>query len=254
MKPKVTVIGVGRLGLSFALLLNSKGYDVLGCDINEKYIDSLNDKIFSSKEPHVNELLQRSTMTFTTSVVAAFNFSDIIFVFVQTPSLETGRYNHKYVDQIVSKIQTNQVKDKTLIIGCTVMPYYCETIEKKLADLNISVVYNPEFIAQGSIIDGLKNADIVLIGGKYPESLLEMYRDIMVTTPVFKTLSLVGAGIAKISINCFLTLKISYANLIGEIIINSYEEHNINEILEAIGSDSRIGNKYLSYGFPAGGV
>jgi UDP-glucose 6-dehydrogenase len=72
--------------------------------------------------------------------------------------------------------------------------------------------------------------------------------------PIFKILSHTGAEIAKISINCFLTLKIGFANMIGEIITNSWEEKNMEAIMDAIGSDSRIGKKYLSYGFPAGGV
>lgn len=255
MKPKVTVIGVGRLGLSFSLLLNSKGYEVLGCDVNEKYIDSLKDKTFLSKEPFINELLQDYTMEFTTNPVTALNYSALIFLFVPTPSDESGSYNHKYIEQVISKIEKNEVKDKTLVIGCTVMPYYCESLQKRLNPLNISVIYNPEFIAQGNIIDGLKNADIVLIGGKdIPTALYSIYVDIMDKEPVFKTLSWTGAEIAKISINCFLTMKIAYANLIGEIITNSWEEKNMESILDAIGSDSRIGKKYLNYGFPAGGV
>jgi len=255
MKQKISVIGVGRLGLSFALLLDSKGYDVIGCDVNERYIGQLKDKTFSSNEPSINELLSNSAMQFTTSATDALNYSDIIFVFVPTPSKEGGNYSHKYVDQVINKIELNKISDKTLVIGCTVMPYYSEGIQKKLLPLNISVVYNPEFIAQGSIIDGLENADIVLMGGEFiPDALFDIYGSIMSKTPVFKTLSWTGAEIAKISINCFLSLKIAFANMIGEIITNSWEEEKIAEILDAIGSDSRIGKKYLSYGFPAGGV
>lgn len=260
MKPKVSVIGIGRLGLSFGLLLNSKGYDVYGCDVNENYITSLRDKTFKSKEPQINELLQDSTMTFTTYTRNALNYSDLIFVFVQTPSKESGEYNHKYVEQVVNRIIDNGNRAKTLIIGCTVMPRYCESIQKKLHPLGINVIYNPEFIAQGSIIDGLKNADIVLMGADLwvstqgQRDLMQIYRDVMDKEPVFKLLSLTGAEITKISINCFLSMKIAFANIIGEIAINSWEEQNVNQILEAIGSDSRIGKKYLSYGFPAGGV
>jgi UDPglucose 6-dehydrogenase len=215
MKPTVSVIGVGRLGLSFALLLNSKGYDVVGCDVNEKYIKSLHRKHFCSKEPHINELLQKSSIKFTTDTSEALEFADFIFVFVQTPSKENGEYNHKYVDQLVTKVQSSGVENKTLIIGCTTMPYYCEKVEKNLKDQNINVLYNPEFIAQGSIVEGLRNADIVLIGGRHiPEEVFDMYHNIMDKEPTFKVLSLVGAGIAKISINCFLTLKIAFANLI----------------------------------------
>lgn len=252
---KVSVIGIGRLGLSFALLLDSKGYDVVGCDVNNRYIELLSSGEFDSKEPHINEMLGKSIMSFTTNPVEAFNHSHIIFVFVPTPSKESGAYNHKYVDQIVDKIIDTKTSGKTLVIGCTVMPKYCTSVQKKLAELNIDVVYNPEFIAQGNIIEGLKKADIVLIGGDViPDSLFEIYRTIMDKEPDFKVLTHTGAEIAKISINCFLTMKIAYANMIGEIAINSYEEENVSKILDAIGSDGRIGNRYLSYGFPAGGV
>lgn len=255
MKPKVSVIGIGRLGLSFALLLDSKGYDVYGCDVNFGYINALNEKKIRSKEPHINELLAESKMSFTTLTKNAINHSDIIFLFVPTPSKPTGAYDHKYVEQVVSKLQLYNAQNKTLVIGCTVMPRYCETIKDKLGKQNINVIYNPEFIAQGSIIDGLRNADMVLVGGEnVPKELIDIYRDIMAITPTFNFLSLTGAEITKIAINCFLTMKIAYANMIGEIAINSWEEENLSAIMDAIGSDSRIGKKYLSYGFPAGGV
>jgi UDPglucose 6-dehydrogenase len=220
-----------------------------------RYIESLREGTFDSNEPHINELLQSSKVKFTVSAKEALEDSDIIFVFVPTPSKDGGAYDHKYVNQVVNKIISTGVMDKTLVIGCTVMPRYCETVKKKLSALGISVVYNPEFIAQGSIIDGLRNADIVLFGGvPQTEDLLKIYEDIMDKEPNFKMLSLTGAEITKMSINCFLTLKIAFANMIGEIVINSHEEENIKDIMDAIGSDSRIGKKYLSYGFPAGGV
>jgi UDPglucose 6-dehydrogenase len=254
MKENISVIGVGRLGLAFALLVNSKGYKVMGCDVNERYINSLVDKSFKSKEPQIDELLAQSTVAFTNNTLATLNYADIIFVFVPTPSLADGSYNHKYVDQVVSKIETFEIKDKTLVIGCTVMPRYCERLKERLKELNINVVYNPEFIAQGSIVDGLRDADIVLIGGYAPFAVYEMYRQIMGREPQFKTLTPTGAEIAKMAINGFLTLKIAYGNLIGEIINSSWEQGSVDDILDAIGSDSRIGNKCLKYGFPAGGV
>lgn len=254
MKPKVSVIGIGRLGLSFALLLDSKGYDVMGCDVNVSYVQMLKDKTLNSPEPHINEMLSASNMSFTTYAVNAFNHADIIFILVQTPSKQGGEYNHKHIDQIVDKLIDNKVKDKTLVISSTVMPQYCQKVQDKLEHLNISVVYNPEFIAQGSIVEGLKNADIVLMGGGCNDGVSQIYIDIMDKVPNFKVLSLTGAEITKMAINCFLTLKIGFANMIGEIIISSWEEENIEQIMDAIGSDSRIGKKYLNYGFPAGGV
>lgn len=253
MNKKVSVIGIGRLGLSFALLLDSKGYDVMGCDVNIGYIESLVGGKFISKEPYINDMLKSAKVKFTTNTMDALCHSDMIFIFVQTPSKETGEYNHKYVDQVVNKIIDSGLIEKTIVVGCTVMPRYCETIQSKLPQNY--VVYNPEFIAQGSIIDGLKNADMVLMGGEtIPQSLLDVYRDIMDKEPIFNLLTTTGAEITKMAINCFLTLKISFANMIGAIAIRSWEEENIEKIMDAIGSDTRIGRKYLSYGFPAGGV
>lgn len=256
MSKKVSIIGVGRLGLSFALLLDSKGYDVVGCDVNESYVNELMAKTFQSKEPYITDMLVNSKMRFTTKPMDAFEHSDMVFVLVQTPSKDGGAYNHKYIDQIVDKLISNNIKDKLLVISSTVMPRYCESVQAKLSDNNINVIYNPEFIAQGSIIDGLKNADIVLIGGEdVPFELSDIYHEIMDKQPVFKILpTTTGAEIVKISINCFLTMKIAFANMIGAIATRSWEEENIEKIMDAIGGDSRIGKKYLNYGFPAGGV
>lgn len=255
MKEKISVIGIGRLGLSFALLLNSKGYEVCGCDVNEKYIAALNNETFKSDEPQINDMLNSSSMRFTTSSKYAFSFSSLIFIFVPTPSKENGEYDHQYIEQVIDEFEKLYTAPafKTIIIGCTVMPGYCSELQKRLSKLKVNIIYNPEFIAQGNIINGLKNSDIVLIGGRIPVIVHSIYIAIMDRTPNFKYLSLTGAEIAKISINCFLTMKISFANMIGEIAINS-GENNVSDILQTIGSDSRIGNKYLNYGFSSGGV
>ncbi len=256
MKEKVSVIGVGRLGLAFALLLDSNGYEVCGCDIDCDRIEELNQQTLKSDEPYINDLLNLSNIIFTTNHKVAFEYAPLVFIFVPTPSKEDGSYDHKHIEQIIGEFEQYARKYNppriTIVIGCTVMPKYCAALQERLADLKVNVVYNPEFIAQGSILNGLRYADIVLTGGKVPMQLLEIYDKIMCIKPNFKHLSLTEAEIAKISINCFLTMKIAFANLIGEIAINSGETPSL--ILDAIGSDSRIGRKFLNYGFPAGGI
>ena len=254
MKEKISIIGVGRLGLTFALLVDEKGYDVCGCDVNEPYIKSLQEKTFVSKEPHVTDLLKQSSIKFTNDTIEALNHSSVIFLFVPTPSLTSGEYNHQYIEQVVAEIENNKITSKTIMIGCTVMPGYCKSLQEKLSKLNIIVIYNPSLISQGEIVNGLKNADIIITGGKIPKVVYDLYVAIMGKTPIFKALSLTGAEIAKISINCFLTTKIAYANRIGEICINSGLWNEVDEILNAIGSDRRIGNEFLKYGFGFSGV
>lgn len=254
---RISVIGLGRLGLSFALLCDSVGYEVFGYEANTERALQIKDKTLKSNELYIEELLAKSKMQIAPSLKEAVRASDLIFVLVATPSLPDGEYDHSQVEKVIEDIKLlfiNHV-NKTVVISCTTMPGFCKSLEEKVKGLNINIIYNPEFIAQGNIINGLKHADMVLIGGDdIPKSLFELYRDIMVVPPNFNVLSLTGSEITKIGINCYLTLKTAYANLIGDIAINSGEEENIHAILNAIGSDKRIGNRYLGYGFPASGI
>lgn len=256
MRKRISVIGLGRLGLSFALLCDSVGYEVFGYEANTERALQIKDKTLKSNELHIEELLAKSKMQITPGLKEAVRASDLIFVLVATPSLPDGEYDHSQVEKVIEDIKLlfiNHV-NKTVVISCTTMPGFCKSLEEKVKGLNINIIYNPEFIAQGNIINGLKHADMVLIGGDdIPKSLFELYRDIMAVPPKFNVLSLTGAELTKVGINCFLTTKISFANMMAEIIIKSGEEDNVNQILVAIGSDSRIGNKFLNFGFGYGG-
>jgi len=118
------------------------------------------------------------------------------------------------------------------------------------------VLYNPEFIAQGSIIHDLQHADMVLIGGE-DASVIDCYKllydDIQVRVPDVHAMSLTAAELVKIGTNCFLTTKISYANMMGEVLIRSGLESDVDRALAAIGADTRIGDRYLRYGIGYGG-
>lgn len=255
MEKKIGIIGLGRLGLTFGLLCKESGYDVCGYEINQERKNQIANKILKTPEPKVEELLNLYDITLANNIQDCLDFADLIFILVATPSKEDGSYNHDSIDSIVKEIKSTQVKNKTLVVVCTTMPTYCESIQNKLKDLGVTVVYNASFISQGFIYDNLQNADIVLIGNKNaPKELFDLYKDIMVKEPNFKVLSSTAAEITKISLNCFLTTKISFSNKIGEICINSGVEDEINEVLNAIGEDSRVGNKFLKYGFGYSGV
>jgi len=253
----ISIIGVGKLGLCLALSLENNSYDVLGCDVNQTYIDSLNEKTFFSHEKDVNELLKKSkNFKSTTSIEDCINFSNIIFVMVTTPSLQDGKYDHSQIESVISKLEKlgKQSQKKLLIIGCTTYPGYCESIKHRLLDLNFEVLYNPEFIAQGDILRGQTYPDIVLIGESTIEAgnkIEEIYKNICKNNPEICRLSLTEAEITKIAINCFITTKISFANMIGDI-CNKLSLSS-NNVLLSIGKDSRIGNKCLKWGFGFGG-
>ena len=252
----VTIIGIGKLGLCFALTLEKAGYNVLGLDINQDYVDSVNNKTLNSNEDGVEELLKCSqNFCATTDMGLAVQHSDLLFVIVATPSLENGRYDHSQVDSVVSSLSKFGVQDnKQLVICCTTMPAYCDTVQERLKEYGYTVSYNPEFIAQGTIIKDQTKPDMVLIGEGSVEAgdLIEnIYINMTENEPRICRMSRTEAEICKISLNCFLTTKIAFANMIGDIAIKS--ECNPDIILEAIGSDTRVGNKYIKYGYGYGG-
>jgi UDPglucose 6-dehydrogenase len=255
---KIGLIGAGRLGICLALLMENAGYDVLVSDIREDYVENLNKKIIETAEPHVAEHLKEArNIEATTDNKRVIRECNIIFTLVATPSLDDGSYNVNAVYDVIRDIQTaGDVSGKTFVVGCTTNPGDCARFQDLLTSYGVSVIYNPEFIAQGSIIKDLTHADMVLIGGDNEEvmhSLSEMYKKIQVTKPKISFMSTTAAELVKLAVNCYLTTKISYANMVGEVMTMAGLENEIETVLNAIGNDSRVGNKYLKYGYGFGG-
>lgn len=259
---RIGVIGAGRLGLTFALLCEKAGYKVIVSDVREDYVYNLNQNICFTNEPLIQKMLfDVLHFSATTNNVEVIENSDIIFTFVPTPSTLDGEYDTTSVFEVVNEFFTaNQlnipINDKKFIVGCTMNPGDTEQIQNKLRMFNIEVAYNPEFIAQGEIVKGLEQSDIVLIGTEYPElgnDLIEIYKKIQTTPVNAHIMTAKAAEITKISINCMLTAKIAYANMLGDVLMKSGLNSEIDIVLNAISSDTRIGKKYMKYGFGFGG-
>jgi nucleotide sugar dehydrogenase len=253
-KTKIGVIGAGRLGICFALLVDRAGYDVVVSDVRESYVKNLNERVISTNEPLVEDLLKESNIEATTSNREVIEQSDIIYTFVATPSTKDGDYDVSAVDSVVKDFEG--VTSKIFVVGCTTNPGDCERFQKKLD--GVKVFYNPEFIAQGSIVKGLREADMVLCGGDYEaheeyNSIMKIYEGIQVTPLNFNSMSLTAAEMTKLAVNCYLTMKISYANQVGEVMSRFGLGREIDTVLDAIGADSRVGSKFLNYGFGFGG-
>lgn len=259
---KIGIIGAGRLGLTFALLCEKAGYDVLVSDVREDYIFNLNQKICLTNEPLIQKMLFESrNLSATTDNIEVIRYSDMIFTFVATPSTLNGNYDTTKVFEVANQFYTASsleipLHNKKFIVGCTTNPGDVQQVQNSLYKFNIQVAYNPEFIAQGEIVKGLEQSDIVLIGTEYSElanELIQIYNKIQTTKVNAYVMSIKAAEITKIGINCFLTTKISYANMMGDILIKSELENEIDLVLSAIGGDTRVGKKYLKYGFGFGG-
>ena len=256
---KIGVIGVGRLGICFALLLDRAGHDVMASDIRTNYVAALNRGEIQTQEPGVADLLtNKNSIQFTTDTRAVIQHSDVIYVMVATPSSADGSYDVSAVDRVVQDVTECEfdISGKILVIGCTTNPGDCQRVQDRLRSQHISVLYTPEFIAQGSIIRDLQQADMVLIGGEDPAVISAyqlLYDDIQTVKPNVHAMSLTAAELVKIATNCFLTTKISYANMLGEVMIRSGLESDVGKALTAVGADTRIGSKYMRYGYGYGG-
>ena len=258
---KIGLIGAGRLGICLALLIEQENYHVIASDMREDYIKDLQNKKINTTEPQVEEILEHSiNLEFTTDNRKVIRESDIIFTLVQTPSLEDGSYDVSAVWEVVEDIKKEMGGianyPKSFVVGCTTNPGDCDQFKDALPE-SVDVYYNPEFIAQGSIIDDLRHADMVLLGGKGQHSgaLEMMYYQIQNGFKVANvhTMSTRAAELTKIAVNCYLTTKITYANQVGQVMIRDGMEDEVKTVLKAIGGDSRIGTKYLNYGFGFGG-
>lgn len=241
---KIGVIGVGKIGLCLCLNLEKSNFDVIAYDKDIEKIKKINEKKYFTDDEKVNLLLEKTKIFFTTEIKCLKN-AEIIFIVVNTPSLKNGSYNHKNILNCLKEL--NDYK-KNIVIVSTVMPNFCNSLKKE------NIIYNPTFVAQGNILKNQKNPDFVIIGCKNKNKLkllFEIYKKMCGNKVKFKIMDLIDAEIVKISINCFLATKISFANMIGNLCLNL--NSNFELVLNAIGLDSRIGIKFLKYGYGFGG-
>lgn len=258
MEETIGIIGVGRLGLCLALNLEKSGYTVVAVDKNQDHITQINDKTLVSPEPQLSEYLYTAKRLSASSDIKTVCSPTIkvIFICVPTPSLASGAFDSSYIISICDELISlgPALATTHLIINSTVMPGVCMQLQEKMAPYNYTISYNPEFIAQGSIIKDQQYPDQVLIGAEddaTADIIEAIYKKICLNTPRYSRMTPTEAEVTKIAVNCFLTTKIAFANAIGD--LTKSLGGNENNVLAAIGSDQRIGHKFLNYGFGYGG-
>jgi UDPglucose 6-dehydrogenase len=261
---KPCVVGLGKLGLPLAAVLASTGFQTKGIDKNENLIKIISERRYQSPEPELELLLETHSdnLSFTNKFEEVSDCS-IFFIIVPTPSKVDGSFDNSYLILAISELLRcweNSEGEKTIVIVSTVMPGSCNQvfipmIRRWEADhgnkLNVALLYSPEFIALGSVVYNLRNPDMTLIGSDNPEDtkvFLEVMKKVTNGKPKNQILSLTEAEIVKLMVNCFVTMKISFANFIGEL-TSVIPDTNKYQISEALGMDSRIGGKYLRPGF-----
>lgn len=263
----VGVVGLGKLGTPLALLIAEAGHIVFGVDIDSKRVRDLTNKQIHDSEPGVREILGNPNLQieFATDF-KAIELVDLVYLIVPTPSLESGHFSNEYVISAlmeIGKSMGKNSKEQLVVVVSTVMPGSTSTVLKDALYSNIprahqskkKIIYSPEFIALGSVIRNLQYPDIILVGSDSRDdasSHLEVTLSLSKNSPEVKVLAVKEAELVKLAINTYVTMKISFANFIGEI-SRSIEGIDASKVCEAIGQDSRIGQKYLSPGLGFGG-
>ncbi len=267
MKEKISVFGLGKLGCTMLACFASKGWDVIGMDVNAESVKNVNEGQSPIFEPGVDELIKtnRAYISATTDPKLAVLNSDISFVIVPTPSTIDGSFSIKYVEMVAAEIGSIlREKDgyHIIVITSTVLPgnmndiiSFMEKTSGKKCGSDFGACYNPDFIALGSIAHDFLNPDMVLIGesddkaGSYLEDIHHRLTD---NEPRIHRMNFINAELAKISLNSYCTLKISFANSLAEI-CERMPGGDSDVVTKAIGDDERIGRKYLKGGLSYGG-
>jgi UDPglucose 6-dehydrogenase len=264
----IAVIGLGKLGSPLAAVIAAKGHTVVGADLNPVVVQLINAGQPPVDEPGLGELLAQAQgrLTATQVVAEAVGAADISFIVVPTPSQEDGSFLNDMVVDAVTAVGTarrSQPGRHVVVVTSTVMPgssagpirAALEQASGMVVGADIGLCYSPEFIALGSVIHDILNADLVLIGESDPTSgqvLEEVLSGLVERDAPVMRMNLVNAEVAKLAINTFVTTKISYANMLAEI-CEQLPGADAGVVSAAVGLDSRIGNKYLQPAIPFGG-
>ena len=262
------VVGCGKLGTPLVGVLAEAGHSVVGIDLNESLVEKLSSGFVPWSEPGLQEIITSnfSRIRFVSKFQENIRGSDISFIIVPTPSNSDGSFSNEYVISAVTSIATELKQElnspHTIVIVSTVMPgstrgVISSTVNSVLGTNShkVSLCYSPEFIALGSVIKNMKYPDIILIGGENKKSvdlLEEVSKSFALNEPKVFRLTTEEAEIAKISINSYVTTKISFSNQISELCERT-PGTSAEKVLEAIGSDTRIGNSYLKAATAFGG-
>ena len=268
MSERISVIGLGKLGASMAAAFASRGFNVIGVDVNQRSIDLVNDGRAPVQETDLDEMIgqNRERIKATASHEEAVLGSNISFVIVPTPSDERGAFSLQYAKWAYKEIGKALSKKKdyhNVVLTSTVLPgstrqALVTILEKesgKVAGKDFGVCYSPEFIALGSIIKNFLNPDFTLIGEideRAGADLEELYSRVVLNGAPSARMSLENAELTKISINTYITTKITFANMLAEI-CEKLPGGDVDVVTNALGMDERIGRKYLTGSIGYGG-
>ena len=260
---KLCMIGTGYVGLVSGVCFSDLGNRVYCVDKDKKKIDLLNNGIVPIYEPGLEEILKKNhnqkRLIFTSDLKKAVKNSDIIFICVGTPTKKNSNSaDLKYVFKVANELKKVITKYKIIITKSTVPVTTGDKIEKILIKLKnkklVDVVSNPEFLREGEAIRDFSYPDRVIIGTESKKAnriLKSLYSPITKKNSRYFNTSRRGAELIKYASNAFLATKISFINELAN--LSEKAGVDIKDISSGMGSDQRIGERFLRAGPAYGG-
>ncbi len=264
---RLCVLGLGRLGLPWALVADATGHEVRGLDIDASRVQAINERKIHTSEPGVGQLLcdPRCGLIATTDPPEALNEAELSIVTVPTPSEPDGSFGLTAVLAAVETIGAHAGRlapRHVVLLKSTVSPGATDgTVRQALeqaSDLARAkapeLVHAPEFHAIGSVVHDVTHPYLVIVGGREVWALSlaeELHSSLAEEAVPVARLDATGAELVKLASNCFRTMKIAYANALAELSVAYGSDPKA--VCAAVGADPHIGSGYLGPGLPFGG-
>ena len=261
MTLRLSVIGTGYLGATHAACMAELGFDVIGLDVVPEKVQLLNSGKVPFYEPELDAVLARNIdagrLRFTTSFQEAAEFGDIHFICVGTPQ-QSGAYAAD-MSQVFGSIKSlaPYLSSTDLVVGKSTVPVgtanqIAEIL--KVSAPGVDVAWNPEFLREGFAVQDTLEPDRLVVGVRSPEAesqLREVYATMIDKEIPFLVTDFPTAELVKVAANSFLATKISFINAMAEVCEAAGAD--VVQLAEAIGHDTRIGNRFLNAGLGFGG-
>ncbi len=263
---KVAIVGSGYVGLVTGTCFSEVGIDVVCVDIDQKKIENLKNGILPIYEPGLDEMLHRNVkkgrLKFTTNIAEALVDCEVLFIAVGTPPDEDGSADLKYVLAVARECGKN-INDYLLVVTKSTVPVGTaakvraalqDELDKRGAVVTFDVASNPEFLKEGAAIDDFLKPDRIVVGldsSRAEELMKSLYKPFTLNGHPIIFMDITSAEMTKYAANSMLATKISFMNDIANLceIVGA----DINMVRKGIGSDSRIGNKFIYPGIGYGG-
>ena len=262
----IAIVGTGYVGLVSGTCFAETGVNVTCIDVDAKKIERLQQGDIPIYEPGLEQMVQKNVkagrLKFSTDLAAVLDEQDVVFSAVGTPPDEDGSADLKYVLQVARTIGQN-IKKYTVVVTKSTVPVgtarkvrdaICEELQKRGVDVPFDVASNPEFLKEGNAIKDFMSPDRVVVGvdsEKAKKVLTRLYKPFMMNNFRVIFMDIPSAEMTKYAANSMLATRISFMNDIANLC--ELVGADVNMVRAGIGSDTRIGRKFLYAGCGYGG-